>query len=127
MRVPHLPHPFGETSVTGGPSAGREENTEECGLRAGSNDYTAGMEAQTQSLWTRRMDLPAATSPEMMAHQNTSPVGWEATSPCADEMQTDSPSNVKTPVPEGRHGMEVSTFLQFLAAALSCLCLRDFF
>ena len=33
---------------------------------------------------------------------------WDSSSPCADDMQTDSPSNIMTPVPEGRYGMEVS-------------------
>lgn len=59
------------------------------------------MEAEAQLLWSRRMELSVATSPEL---------DWDAASPCADEMQTDSPSNIKTPVPEGRNGMEVSTF-----------------
>ena len=56
------------------------------------------------------MDLPAATSPELTARQSHSPVSWEASSPCADEMQTDSPSNLneyQSRTPElSTHGRE---------------------
>ena len=54
-----------------------------------------------------------ATSPDLAAHHNMrASAEWDASSPCADDMQTDSPSNMKTPVPEGRHGMEVRTPLR---------------
>jgi hypothetical protein len=69
------------------------------------------MEAPPHSAWVHRVDLVVATSPEFgCAQQNMrASAEWEASSPCADDMhmQTDSPSNMKTPVPEGRHGMEV--------------------
>jgi hypothetical protein len=69
------------------------------------------MDATPHSAWALRADLVVATSPEFgCAHQNMRvSAEWEASSPCADDMhmQTDSPSNMKTPVPEGRHGMEV--------------------
>jgi hypothetical protein len=71
------------------------------------------MEVGAQPLWSRRMELSAATSPELISHQNIrTSADWDSASPstCTDEMQTDSPSNIKTPVPEGRNGMEVSTF-----------------
>ena len=67
------------------------------------------MEAPPNSAWARRPalaeDLIVATSPDFAAHHNMRE--WDTSSPCADDMQTDSPSNMKTPVPEGRHGMEV--------------------
>ena len=72
------------------------------------------MEAPPNSAWARRSelagDLVVATSPDLAAHHNMrASAEWDASSPCADDMQTDSPSNMKTPVPEGRHGMEVRT------------------
>ena len=49
---------------------------------------------------------------------------WDSSSPCADDMQTDSPSNITTPVAEGRYGMEVS-FLrleQYACRAATAMC-----
>ena len=66
------------------------------------------MEKEPNLPWALRTDLTVATSPELIPHQNLASVEWDsASSPCADEMQTDSPSNIRTPVPEGRSGMEV--------------------
>ena len=73
------------------------------------------------------MDLPAAMSPELTAHQSHSPVSWEASSPCADEMQTDSPSNIMTPVPEVRHGMEVIAHLRAAMPTSPCVVKRTWF
>jgi len=46
--------------------------------------------------------------PDFALHANLrASAEWDSTSPCADDMQTDSPSSIRTPVPECRHGMEV--------------------
>ena len=79
------------------------------------------MEAPPHSAWARRADLVVATSPDFAAHQNMrASAEWDASSPCADHMQTDSPSNMKTPVPEGRHGMEVCAPLAVQGARALC-------
>lgn len=70
--------------------------------------------------WSRSPGLSVSTPvPDFALHANLrASAEWDSTSPCADDMQTDSPSSIRTPVPEGRHGMEVGPSSKRTAPAL---------